>query len=131
MVNTHKSSLSYHSGHHYLNKFFRNPTDYSFFDQACDGEYLYLHIRNEGLVKVGTGKHGTVLFHVYARNSQFGTKDFRSSLVVLENKLYYFGYSTSQVDHIVVHILNTDTLEEEGHLKLFSSVHGNLFRFKC
>jgi hypothetical protein len=84
-------------------------------------------------VKVGTGKHGTVLFHVYARNIRLGTEDFRSSLVVLENKLYYFGYSTNQVDHIVVHIFNTDTLEEEeeGHLKLISPAHGNLFQFKC
>jgi hypothetical protein len=97
------------------------------FVEACDGEYLYLHIRNEGLVKVGTGKHGTVLFHVYAQNPRFGTTDIRSSLVVIKDRLYYYGYSTNKMDCIVVHVLNTDTLEDEGHVKLISTLQGKIF----
>jgi len=57
--------------------------------EACDGEYLYLWTRGQGLKKLGTGKRGTIQGHVYCQNSNYRTDDDVASLALVANKLYY------------------------------------------
>ena len=38
---------------------------------AFDGTYSYLHMKEVGLLKVGTGENGSTLARVYSQNKEF------------------------------------------------------------
>eukprot|EP00463_Aulacantha_scolymantha_P001344 TRINITY_DN1979_c0_g1_i1.p1 TRINITY_DN1979_c0_g1~~TRINITY_DN1979_c0_g1_i1.p1 ORF type:complete len:215 (-),score=53.28 TRINITY_DN1979_c0_g1_i1:156-737(-) len=54
---------------------------------ATDGTYLYTHSR-VGLLKIGTGKHGTTPGLVYGAIHEYRANE-RSTLVCVNDKLYY------------------------------------------
>jgi len=56
---------------------------------ATDGRYLYVHTE-DGLIKFGTGMHGTVKSHIYGFKPNYYPNVPTSSLALVGDKLYFW-----------------------------------------
>ncbi len=74
--------------------------------------FLYVH-NKQGLFKMGTGCHGTLVNHIYASNPDYHNKS-KAWLAVYKNKLYFRSYRISPASFIII---NAETLQV-GHTKI-------------
>lgn len=77
-----------------------NSTTQQVASMASDGTYLYIHGKC-GMIKVGTGHNSTVRGQVYLHNESWFPHE-RSSLVCVEDKLYYRSPSTTPASIVVL-----------------------------
>jgi hypothetical protein len=85
---------------------------------ASDGSYLYLHNKDQGLLKVGTGYHYTVRGHIYKFNPSYHNNDGKSQLALIKDRLYFLSSEipTTTVDSKTV--VNQDQ-KQENHSILY------------
>jgi len=70
------------------------------------GGYLFTHGKR-GLIKMGTGYHGTISKHIYARNPNYRTGE-KSWLAICGDKLFY---RSSHIGAALFVIIDANTLE--------------------
>ena len=75
---------------------------------CTDGKFLYYHVQNKGIFKIGTGKNNTIKGRIYAENLQFKLEAV-GSLAYCCEILFFRSEKTSPYPFIS---LNTDDLAE-------------------
>jgi hypothetical protein len=77
--------------------------NYSFVQK--DG-FVYVHGKH-GLLKMGTGHHGTIVNHIYASNPSYRTRE-KGWIAAYADKLFY---RSSRIGLASFIIIDTDTLQ--------------------
>jgi hypothetical protein len=68
--------------------------------------YVYIHGRH-GLLKIGTGHHGTIVNHIYVSNPSYRTRE-KGWLAIYGNKLFY---RSSRIGSASFVIIDAETLQ--------------------
>eukprot|EP01012_Entosiphon_sulcatum_P008571 TRINITY_DN14699_c0_g1_i1.p1 TRINITY_DN14699_c0_g1~~TRINITY_DN14699_c0_g1_i1.p1 ORF type:complete len:4388 (+),score=508.78 TRINITY_DN14699_c0_g1_i1:36-13199(+) len=98
-----------------------NREKISLLSMASDGKYMYFHTV-DGLVKCGTGKHGTSM-KVYATNSSFPYRSVTEvhSLAYAADRLWFRSSEFSQVPRLCLLQISTESLQIVGDVKIDGS----------